>query len=365
MNRLHHLAKKMTNAPVVMRFSGKPVTYHFNSSLRSLSDLTDPTSTVIVTDRHLMEAHPQRFDGWRTIVLEPGESHKVQSTVDDIIRRLIEWQVDRSFTIVGVGGGVVTDITGYAASVYMRGLRFGFVPSSLLAMVDASIGGKNGIDVGPYKNMVGVIRQPAFLLYDFGLLETLPAPEWSNGFAEIIKHACIRDASAFRLLEKHDLEGLRARPDILQPLIRRNALLKSRIVRRDEFEQGDRKLLNFGHTLGHALETSYQLSHGQAVALGMMAACRISELQTGFAHTDRVSDVIARYGLPAAGSFDPDKIMSVLRMDKKRVSRHMNYILLERIGHGIVQPLPLEELEARIRSLASSGPALPPIDPSN
>ncbi len=355
----------MTKSPVVMRFSGKPVAYHFNGSLRSLADLTDPSRTVIVTDQHLMEAHRQRFDGWRTIVLEPGESQKVQSTVDDIIRQLIEWQVDRTFTLVGVGGGVVTDITGYAASVYMRGLRFGFVPTSLLAMVDASIGGKNGIDVGPYKNMVGVIRQPSFLLYDYELLETLPDTEWSNGFAEIIKHACIRDASAFRLLERHDLHHLRQRPNILRPLIRRNALLKSRIVRRDEFEQGDRKLLNFGHTLGHALETSYVLSHGQAVALGMVAACRISEMRTAFAHTDRVVDVIARYGLPVAGSFDPDKIMSVLRMDKKRVSLQMNYILLEHIGRGIVQPLPLEELEARIRSLASSGPALEPIDPSN
>jgi len=352
----------MMNDNVVMRFSGKPVTYHFNGSLSGLAEVTDPTRTVLVTDRHLMEAHAAGFEGWRTIVLEPGEQHKVQSTVDGIIRRLIEWQVDRSFTLVGIGGGVVTDITGYAASVYMRGLRFGFVPSSLLAMVDASIGGKNGIDVGPYKNMVGVIRQPSFLLYDFDLLETLPDIEWSNGFAEIIKHACIRDLTAFRLLERHDLESLRKIPDTLRSLIRRNALLKSRIVRRDEFEKGERRLLNFGHTLGHALETSYVLSHGQAVALGMVAACRISEGQTGFAHTTRVAKLLTQYGLPVEGSFDPDRIMSVLRMDKKRVSQAMNYILLERIGRGIVQPIPLDDMEARIRSLSAAGPALLPIE---
>ena len=352
----------MMNDNVVMRFSAKPVTYHFNGSLSQLAGVTDQQRTVIVTDRHLMTAHGASFEGWKTIVLEPGEEHKVQSTVDDIIRRLIEWQVDRSFTLVGVGGGVVTDITGYTASVYMRGLRFGFVPSSLLAMVDASIGGKNGIDVGPYKNMVGVIRQPSFLLYDFDLLETLPETEWSNGFAEIIKHACIKDLKAFRLLERHDLETLRRNPDTLRSLIRRNALLKSRVVRRDEFEKGERRLLNFGHTLGHALETSYVLSHGQAVALGMIAACRISEGQTGFADTTRVAKVLSQYGLPVKGSFDPDRIMSVLRMDKKRVSLSMNYILLERIGRGLVQSIPLDDLEAMIRSLADRGTALLPIE---
>ena len=351
----------MMNTPVVMRFSGKPVSYHFNDSLKNLSELTDPDRTILVTDQHLFQAYPSLFAGWRTIVLEPGEQHKVQSTVDDIIRRLIEWQVDRTFTLVGVGGGVVTDITGYAASVYMRGLRFGFVPTSLLAMVDASIGGKNGIDVGPYKNMVGVIRQPSFLLYDFDLLETLPEVEWSNGFAEIIKHACIRDISAFRLLERHDLTALRSHPETLRNLIRRNALLKSRVVRRDEFEKGERKLLNFGHTLGHALETSYVLSHGQAVALGMIAASKISEAQTGFAHTAKVAKVLAQYGLPVAGSFDPDRIMSVFRMDKKRVSQSMNYILLERIGRGIIRTIPLDDLEAKIRVLSTSGPALDPI----
>lgn len=341
-----------------MRFSGKPVAYHFQGSLLSLSDLTEPSRTVLVTDRHVFESQRSGFDGWRTIVLEPGEEHKIQSTVDDLIRRLLEMQADRSWTLVGVGGGVVTDITGFAASIYMRGIRFGFVPSTLLAMVDASIGGKNGIDVGPYKNMVGIIRQPSFLLYDFSLLETLPEVEWSNGFAEIIKHACIRDASAFRLLEQNDLTSIRQNPEILKDLIRRNALLKSRIVKKDEFEQGDRKLLNFGHTLGHALETSYELSHGQAVALGMAAACRISESRTGFKDTLRVLQVISRFGLPVEGAFDPDRILSVFRMDKKRVSNSMNYVLLERIGKGVIQQLPLDGLESRIRALSNEGKPL-------
>lgn len=343
-----------------MRFSGKPVAYHFNGSLQRLSELTDPARTVIVTDSNIMDFHRALFDGWTTIVLPPGEEHKIQATVDQLIEGLIDRQVDRSWTLVGVGGGVVTDITGYAASVYMRGIRFGFVPSTLLAMVDASIGGKNGIDVGHFKNMVGVIRQPAFLLYDFSLLETLPEREWSNGFAEIIKHACIRDVQAFRMLERSDVSGMRRHPGVLYALIERNALLKSRIVRRDEFEQGERRLLNFGHTLGHALETRYVLSHGQAVALGMAAACRISEAEAGFRGTARLVSVLAQYDLPVAASFDPERILSILRMDKKRVSRAMNYVLLERIGKGIVKVLPLEELEAQVRALSGEGlPLLP------
>jgi 3-dehydroquinate synthase len=158
----------------------------------------------------------------------------------------------------------------------MRGIRFGFVPTSILAMVDASIGGKNGIDVGTYKNMVGLIRQPEFLLYDYSFLKSLPKAEWINGFAEIIKHACIKDASMFRLLEAYKLNDFQKDKTLLNKLIQRNALLKSKVVVEDEFETGDRKLLNFGHTFGHAIENTYQLPHGHAVAVGMVMACMIS-----------------------------------------------------------------------------------------
>jgi 3-dehydroquinate synthase len=149
-----------------------------------------------------------------------------------------------------VGGGVVTDITGYAASVYMRGLKFGFVPTSVLAMVDASIGGKNGVDVGIYKNLVGLIKQPDFLLYDYSLLQTLPNDQWVNGFAEIIKHACIKDQQLFSMLENETLESFQSDKNKLAALIEKNVQIKTEVVLKDEFENGDRRLLNFGHTLG-------------------------------------------------------------------------------------------------------------------
>jgi 3-dehydroquinate synthase len=140
----------------------------------------------------------------------------------------------------------------------MRGLQFGFVPTSILAMVDASIGGKNGIDVGPYKNLVGTIRQPSFLFYDTEFLQSLPDAEWMNGFAEIIKHSCIKDSKMFKELEKNEIGLYRKDKKALDDLIRRNVLIKSKVVKGDEFEKGERRLLNFGHTLGHAIENIYE-----------------------------------------------------------------------------------------------------------
>src|SRR6185436_8006814 len=148
----------------------------------------DQRNAVIITDENVFSNHKKRFKDWRVIVLQPGEDQKSQATVDSIIAQLIMLEDDIKTTLVGVGGGVVTDITGYAASVYMRGIRFGFIPTTLLAMVDASIGGKNGVDVGIYKNLVGTIRQPSFILHDLVFLNSLPQSEWTNGFAEIIKH---------------------------------------------------------------------------------------------------------------------------------------------------------------------------------
>jgi 3-dehydroquinate synthase len=162
-------------------------------------------------------------------------------------------------------------------------------------MVDAAIGGKNGIDVGVYKNIVGTIRQPKFLLYDYGFLKSLPQTEWINGFAEIIKHACIKDARLFKLLEKKVLRDFQKDLTALATLIRRNVEIKASVVQHDEFEKGERRLLNFGHTLGHAIENIYQLAHGQAISIGMTAASKISQQLNGFNEVERVMHLLDRY----------------------------------------------------------------------
>ena len=310
--------------------------------------MTDPKATIVITDENVYNAHTKRFKGWNTIVLKPGEEFKVQFTVDSIIEQLIEMEADRKTTLVGVGGGVVTDITGYVASVYMRGLRFGFIPTSILGLVDASIGGKNGIDVGVYKNMVGIIRQPAFILHDMVFLNSLPQTEWENGFAEIIKHGCIKDAAMFAELERNSLKTYQGRQTKICELIQRNTLIKTKVVQKDEFEKGERRLLNFGHTLGHALENQYELLHGQAISIGMTYACHISEQLTGFKQTERVVDVLEKYNLPTYADFDKQKVFEVLKMDKKRERKEMNYVLLEKIGKGVVKSISLKQLEKLI-----------------
>ena len=171
------------------KFSGGTTTFYLDAQFVYLEKLVDKGHTVLITDENVFNKHQKSFGGWNTIVIQSGEAFKIQATVDSIIEQLIGFGADRKTFLVGIGGGVVTDLTGYVAAVYMRGLSFGFVPTSILAMVDAAIGGKNGIDVGVYKNLVGTIRQPDFLLYDYSLLKTLPKEEWVNGFAEIIKHA--------------------------------------------------------------------------------------------------------------------------------------------------------------------------------
>jgi 3-dehydroquinate synthase len=327
------------------KFSNSSTDFYFAYGISHLKEITDPKATVLITDENIYNAHTKRFKGWKTIVLKPGEEFKVQSTVDALIEQLIAFEADRKTTLVGIGGGVITDITGYAASVYMRGLQFGFIPTSLLALVDASIGGKNGIDVGVYKNMVGVIKQPAFILHDMVFLNSLPQREWENGFAEIIKHACIKDAAMFKELETMSLKKYQGRKINICKLVQRNAMIKAKVVQNDEFEKNERRLLNFGHTLGHALENQYELMHGQAVSIGMTYACHISEQMTGFRQTDRVVKVLEKYNLPTYASFDKQKAFEVLKMDKKRESTDMNYVMLEKIGKGVVKSIPLDQLE--------------------
>lgn len=330
------------------QFSFAKVTYYFDGDFTQLGKLVDKTHTVVVTDENVFQAYPGKFKGYNTIVLKAGEEHKVQATANYIIDQLIGYRADRKTLLIGVGGGVVTDITGYVAAVYMRGIRAAFVPTTILAMVDAAIGGKNGIDVGVYKNLVGTIRQPEFLLYDYSFLKKLPQDQWVNGFAEIIKHSCIKDAAMFRELERNKLSHFQKNKTALSALIRKNASIKSAVVRKDEFETGERRLLNFGHTLGHAIENMYVLGHGEAISIGMAAACRISEKLVRFKDTAAVIKVLNQYGLPTELAFDKQQALNILKMDKKRERTTMNYVLLEKIGKGVVKQLPVTELEQLI-----------------
>jgi 3-dehydroquinate synthase len=339
--------------PKQYKFSGKKVDCYFDADFSFINEKLQKDKTVFITDENIFKLHDEKFSGWKTIVIKAGEEHKNQQTVDSIINQLIHQQADRKSLLVGIGGGVITDITGFVASIYMRGIKFAFVPTSILAMVDAGIGGKNGIDVGVYKNLVGVINHPEFLLYDYSFLETLPDKEWINGFAEIIKHACIKDKVMFQYLEKHSLMNFQSSLAETASIIQKNASIKYDVVSKDEKETRDRKLLNFGHTIGHAIENTAMLSHGQAISIGMVAACRISEMINHFskADTKKVTALLIKYELPVAFSFNKKKTWDILLHDKKKAGGEMSFVVLDRIGKGSVKSISLDHLQKIFNTL--------------
>jgi 3-dehydroquinate synthase len=226
--------------------------------------------TIVITDENVGRLYQNRFPAADTITIGCGEKHKTLDTLAFIYDRLIALEADRASFIVGIGGGIVGDICGFAASTYMRGLRFGFVPTTLLAQVDATVGGKNGINFKGFKNMVGVFQQPEFVIVDTGLLKTLPPEEIASGLAEIAKHACIADPAYFDTIER-GCDAIDAMDQaVLLDLVHQSVVIKARVVNRDEREAGERRKLNFGHTLGHAIEKTLGISHGAAVSVGMV-----------------------------------------------------------------------------------------------
>ena len=334
-------------------FTSKPAEYIFDASFSILGELFPKEKLVIITDENVRRHHASKFEGCRTIALPAGEAHKQQKTVDGIIEQLLQWQADKQTVIVGAGGGVVTDMAGYVASIYKRGVKLVQVPTSVLAMVDAAIGGKNGVDVGVYKNQVGTIYQPEYVLFDYSFLRSLPEEEWINGFAEIIKHACIRDREQFDFLAAKTIADFIKDERLVADLIEKNVSIKIAIVLKDELETGDRKLLNFGHTIGHAIEATYGLSHGHAISIGMVLAGHISKAINGFSESEQqqLVAILQQYQLPVAFSFDKEKIWHILINDKKRENDSMSFILLNTIGTGIVKPIPLPDLKTLIQSL--------------
>lgn len=336
------------------QFSDKTIECFFNAGFSMIDKLLEKENVIFITDENVFKAHPEKFNSRKIIILNAGEQFKNQKAVDEVIHQLIELQADRKTFVVGVGGGVVTDITGYVASVYMRGVRFGFVPTSILGMVDASIGGKNGIDVGMYKNLVGVINHPEFLLYDFSFLKTLPDEEWISGFAEIIKHACIKDEVMFEFLESKSIKEFQTTGNLIGKLIELNVNIKFNVVSNDEHETGERRVLNFGHTIGHAIENSSGLLHGYAISIGMATACVISEKINEFSkeETLRIINLLLKYGLPVSLDFDKEKTWSILLHDKKKSGTNMNFVALDKIGKGSVKEIPLSDLQEIFYSLA-------------
>jgi len=314
---------------------------------QSLESLLKGRSTILVTDTTVQGLHAGRFPHLPILAIGTGEGIKCLSTVEQLYRQLSDLQADRSTVLVGVGGGIVCDLTGFVAATYLRGVPFAFVPTTLLAQVDAAIGGKNGVNLDGYKNLIGTFRQPEFILCDPSFLETLPADELRNGFAEIIKAAAIADGSLFGLIAERHSEIQRCDAELLQNVMTAAVAVKVSIVNRDETEQSERRLLNFGHTLGHALERVFGIRHGEAVAIGMIIAADLSVRRGLLAkeECELLRKVIAKYGFPTdlpVGS--RDRLVDAMGKDKKRAGRKIHMILLKSLGHAADVELDMHDL---------------------
>ncbi len=309
--------------------------------------------TAVVTDRNVRRMHAGVFEHFEVIEIEPGENSKTLDTVQQVYRELLALEMDRSSFIIGMGGGMVCDIAGFCASTYMRGIGFGFVPTTLLAQVDASIGGKNGVNLDGFKNIVGVFNQPQFVLVDFDFLKTLPERERSCGIAEIVKHALIKSQSLFESLERKGRELAALRSDVLERAVTGSLEIKSQIVAADAKEKGERRLLNFGHTLGHAIEASSGLKHGEAVSLGIVFALKISEAKGMITREEnqRIQRLLEVLELPTNLSFNKEIVIKTIKKDKKRQSEEVHFVLLSGIGKAEIIRMPFTELEEFIHDL--------------
>ncbi|MDO8553775.1 MAG: 3-dehydroquinate synthase [Candidatus Micrarchaeota archaeon] len=319
-------------------------------SIERVMEYCNAKKVIIITDKNVLQLHGHTFPKCEMISIDSGEGIKTLETVEIIYERLLELEVDRSSIILGIGGGIVCDITGFVATTYLRGIRFGFVPTTLLAQVDASIGGKNGVNFKGYKNMIGAIRQPEFCLFDFELLKTLPESEMKCGFAEIAKHAAIGDASLFSYLEVNYKEILKLKKSIIEKVIYDSLKIKADIVAKDESEKGERMKLNFGHTLGHAIEKTVGLPHGKAVSLGMVLAANISAKKglLDKKEVERIVRLLENVGLPTKIDFDKNMVIDAMRKDKKRRGDEINMVLLKSIGNVMITKIKIDELEAMI-----------------
>jgi len=303
---------------------------------------------VVITDRIvgelylpvLLESLTRAGVQASSVVLPPGEESKTLGTAGTICGKLIEERLDRTSTIVALGGGMVGDIAGFVAATYMRGIALVQVPTTILAQVDSSVGGKTAVDHGRAKNMVGAFHQPRFVFMDLEVLKTLPEREIRSGMGEVVKHAMIRDEDLFDALECHVEDILRGRvePESMEELIGRNCRVKAQVVSEDPLEQGIRAILNYGHTIGHAVEalTGYtKYRHGEGVVLGMVAAGEIAVGKGMLSREDleRQNALLARVGVPEGiGGLSDDAILEQVRLDKKVHAGKVRFVLPDRIG---------------------------------
>lgn len=326
-------------------------TVRTGESISNIRDYTSPADTIIVTDDNLSHYYSGMFSDYPVIVIGTGEGIKTLATVEKIIRELIELRAHRKTFLLGIGGGIVCDIAGFAASIYMRGIPFGFVSTSLLSQVDASVGGKNGVNIDGLKNMAGVINQPEFVICDHGMLKTLSEDEYINGMAELVKTACLDDEGLFQFISDNRVKLKNRDSETVAEAVYRSVKFKAKIVEEDEREESVRRILNLGHTLGHAVEKVKGTKHGFAVSAGIGFALELSKSK-GYIDSsveNEVKDLLMFFGLPCTpgeviDQKDLPEILKAIESDKKKGGDTINFILLKGIGESVIESINNEEL---------------------
>lgn len=315
-------------------------------SIGHLQRYLPDAKTFVITDRHIGELYRHHWKGIPAYHVEPGEKSKSPESATELYRWLINHQADRKSFVVGIGGGMVCDLAGFIASTFLRGIGFGFVATSLLAQVDASVGGKNGINIDGFKNLVGTFNQPAFVICDTSLLESLPPTELRNGLAEVVKHALIADKDMFANMEAHTEAILQLEADMINDLVSRSVKIKAHIVSQDEREVGLRRVLNLGHTYGHAVEKTDALPHGYAVSIGLVFAADLSVSKRMMLQheKERLENLLLKLGLPLMTRTNPTIIFDALLKDKKKEADFMHFVLMKGIGNVVVEPIAIKEL---------------------
>jgi len=309
----------------------------FSSQAVIITDTTVEGLYAEVLERGLANA------GFDVTILEvpSGEEQKSLETAGRLYGDLTEAYAERTTPVLALGGGVIGDLAGFVAATYMRGVPLIQVPTTLLAQVDSSIGGKTAVDYGQLKNIIGVFYQPRMVVADIDTLKTLPEVELTNGMAEVIKSAAIRNRNLFNFLDINMKKALECHPAVLETIVLEAARIKAEIVEKDEKEEGLRGILNYGHTIGHAIEavSDFQLKHGQAVAIGMAAAAKISSRMGILDESEvvKLERIIEKAGLPTEmPGIDKEAVMQVMQHDKKVLQGRVRFVMLKSVGNAYI-----------------------------
>ncbi|MCX6335263.1 MAG: 3-dehydroquinate synthase [Bacteroidia bacterium] len=312
----------------------------------AVAKLLPKYSVAILTDSNLFKIYGDRFPGFPVLKIRAGEESKQFGMIEKLSGELLKMHIDRTGFILAIGGGVVCDVAGFLASVYLRGIRCGYVSTSLLSQVDASTGGKTGVNLGEVKNVIGTFRQPEFVICDTTMLRTLPDDEYLSGVGELIKTGLIGDKTIIDTLENNYPAIIKRDRELLADLVFRSVRFKASVVAKDEKESGLRRILNFGHTFGHAVELHEGVKHGFAVAAGI-------ELATLFSYSkglikkndcDRIKGLLRKYNFTGEFRMPVQKVRELISHDKKKAGNEIHFVFLKGIGKPIVARIPLNEI---------------------